>query len=260
MIPTMLIQLLVVVSCCKSCDAFTAANLVKEYVQRVSRLRVLHVNQIDVTDFIHSEISASDVVKNGVVLLAQPSEYNHFLIKAAVLVFDYGSGRGSRGVILERATAFTMGETSPNCGNFVDNTLYLGGEDGSDKAIMFHKYELDGYSKYIGAGIYTGGLGKAQKLIENNEAQPKDFKFVFNSVEWGPDQLEAEIKAGRWDVANVPPDLILQQSSSKASLWSKARNKLRFSGGLTGGDAQLKLEDGEVEIDEGEEDENSYPV
>lgn len=247
--------------CANFCDSFHSSNLRKDYLRRTSCLRVLPVDGDEVANLVHSEIRGADLIQNGVVLLAQPSEYNHFLIKAAVLVFDYGTGRGSRGVILERATAFTMGETSPNCGPFIGNTLYLGGEDGSDKAIMFHKYHLDGYSKYIGAGIYTGGLGKAQKLIDSNEAEPKDFKFVFNSIEWGPGQLEAEIKAGRWDVANVPPDLILQQSSSKASLWSKARNKLRFLGELTGGDAQMKLEDGGVEEDNiDEENENSYPV
>lgn len=178
-------------------------------------------------DTVHIDISPAKFLSQGVVLLAQPSEYNHFLIKSAVLIFDYGSERGSRGVILERATAFCMGETSPNSGPFGPNTLHLGGEDGSDRAIMFHKYDLDGNSKYIGAGIYTGGLASAKALVENNLASPKDFKFIFNSVEWGPNQLDNEVKAGRWDVANIPPDLILQQNSPSASLWSKARNTLR---------------------------------
>ena len=173
------------------------------------------------------DISKADIISQGVVLLAQPSEYNHFLIKAAVFVYDFGSGRGSKGVILERATAFSMGETSPNSGPFGKNTLYLGGEDGSDRAIMFHKYDLGEKSKYIGGGIYTGGLGQAAVLIENSSASPKDFKFIFNSVEWGPGQLENEVQAGRWDVANISSDLVLQQSSSAASLWSKARNTLR---------------------------------
>ena len=31
------------------------------------------------------------------------------------------------------------------------NTLHLGGEDGSDRAIIFHKYDLEEKSQYIGA-------------------------------------------------------------------------------------------------------------
>lgn len=208
---------------CALCDSF--------HLQKGRRINYrigCHPSNEDIaTSCVSSEVSSAKALSQGVVLLAQPSEYNHFLIKAAVLVYDYGSGRGSRGVILERATAYTMGETIPTSGPFEQNTLYLGGEDGSDKAIMFHKYDLEGSSKYIGSGIYTGGLAQAKAFVENNMASPKDFKFVFNSVEWGPDQLEGEVKAGRWDLAYIPPDLILQQSSSKASLWSKARNTLR---------------------------------
>ena len=194
----------------------------------VARLRCVEKSGPEWTpDSLDLVISKADHVSQGVVLLAQPSEYNHFLIKAAVFVYDFGTGRGSKGVILERATAFSMGETSPNSGPFGLNTLYLGGEDGSDRAIMFHKYDLGEKSKYIGAGIYTGGLTQAAVLVEESSASPKDFKFIFNSVEWGPGQLEAEVQAGRWDVANIPSNLILQQSSSAASLWSKARNTLR---------------------------------
>ena len=239
-------------------SSFRAFGIVTRQSRVSSRLSCNSIESSGIESLVPVEITTAGVISNGVVLLAQPSEYNHFLIKAAVLVFDYGTGRGSRGVILERATAFTMGETSPNCGPFGENTLYLGGEDGSDKAIMFHKYSLDGFSKHIGSGIYTGGLGKAQTLINNNEANPKDFKFIFNSVEWGPDQLEAEIKAGRWDVANVPPDLILQQSSAKASLWSKARNRLRTLGGLTGDDSMDRSSDSVEEEEIDEKDENSY--
>ena len=75
------------------------------------------------------DISKADIISQGVVLLAQPSKYNNFLITAAVFVYDFGSGRGSKGVISERATAFSMGETSPNSGLFGMNTLYLGRED-----------------------------------------------------------------------------------------------------------------------------------
>jgi hypothetical protein len=85
---------------------------------------------IDSVDEVHESISSAKILKTGVVLLAQPTEFNHFLTKSAVFVYDFGTGRGSKGVILERATAFSMGETSPNSGPFNPNTLYLGGEDG----------------------------------------------------------------------------------------------------------------------------------
>ena len=179
-------------------------------------------------DTVPSQISLAIALKKGVILLAQPAEENDFLSKAAILIFDYGTERGTAGVILERETAFSMGETSPNSGPFEPNTLYLGGEAGSDTAMMFHKYDLQGFSKYIGSGMYLGGLKEAKELVVSRKAHPRDFKFIFNSVEWKNGVLESEILAGRWDMANVPPDLILQQSRAREidSIWLNIRKSL----------------------------------
>ena len=179
-------------------------------------------------DSIPDKVSSAAILKKGVVLLAQPSEENDFLNKAAILIYDYGTERGTTGVILERETAFSMGETTPNSGPFEPNTLYLGGEGGSDTAMMFHKYDLSGFSKYIGAGMYLGGIKEAKELVVSRKAHPRDFKFIFNSVEWETGVLEREILAGRWDIANVPPNLILQQSRAREvdSIWLNVRKAL----------------------------------
>lgn len=161
----------------------------------------------------------------GCVLLSQPGEHDHFVNKAAVFVFEHGE-KGTQGVILGRSSAFSMGETVGGMGVFAPNTVYIGGEQGPDMAIMFHKYELDGYSKYVGGGIYVGGLKQAREKVERREAVPRDFKFIFNNVQWGPGQLEVEIAQKRWDVIRMPPDMLLQQKAAH-EIWSKARNALR---------------------------------
>ena len=72
-------------------------------------------------------IPEEPVLEAGVVLVSQPGEHNHFLYEQAVFLYEH-SVRGSKGVILERPTAFTMGEISPGIGVFEANTLYMGGE------------------------------------------------------------------------------------------------------------------------------------
>ena len=72
--------------------------------------------------------------------------------------------KGSQGVILSKASAFTMGEVSPDIGPFKANKLYMGGESGSDTAIMLHTHEMPGASKYIGHGIFLGGLKSAKRI------------------------------------------------------------------------------------------------
>lgn len=53
----------------------------------------------------------------GDVLLAFKGEYDHYLMEAAVLIFDHGE-RGTAGVVLDKPSAFTMGEMVPNIGPF----------------------------------------------------------------------------------------------------------------------------------------------
>jgi putative AlgH/UPF0301 family transcriptional regulator len=47
--------------------------------------------------------------------------------------------------------------------------------------------------------MYLGGIKEAKELVASRKtnAHPRDFKFIFNSVEWPKGQLEAEILAGR---------------------------------------------------------------
>ena len=76
--------------------------------------------------------------------------------------------------------------------------------------------------------MYLGGLKEAKELVVARNAHPRDFKFIFNSVEWDTGVLESEILAGRWDMANLPPNLILQQSRAREvdSIWLSARKSL----------------------------------
>lgn len=170
------------------------------------------------------DIASTEFFGTGCVLLSQSGEYDHYLIKSAILIYEHNS-KGSLGIILGKPSAFTMGEMTPNIGVFQSNTLYTGGSEGSDTAIMLHKYNLGGYSKSIGCGLYIGGLKQARELVESFQAHPKDFKFLFNNVQWAPGLLETEIQQGRWDVCIVPPDMVINQDNNH-NLWNKARRVL----------------------------------
>jgi putative AlgH/UPF0301 family transcriptional regulator len=94
------------------------------------------------------------------------------------------------------------------------------------QAIMLHSYNITGYVRPAGGGIYVGGMKQARELIHDRKAAPKDFKFFFNGIEWLPGVLEKEIELNRWDVVDVSPDLVLRQGSG-SSLWLKARDAVK---------------------------------
>jgi putative AlgH/UPF0301 family transcriptional regulator len=112
---------------------------------------------------------------------------------------------------------------------FEANTLFMGGENGNDTAMLFHKYNLGGNSKYIGNGIYSCGLKEAKEIVNNRQAHPKDFKFIFNYNTWQKGLLDNEVKTGRWDVLRCPPDMIVRQDDTH-SLWTRCRRALRGLG------------------------------
>lgn len=128
-----------------------------------------------------------------------------------------------------KASPFTMGEMAPSMGVFAPNVLYRGGSEGSDTAVMVHKHHLGGSSKPIGKGLSVGGLKEARSLVESMHASPKDFNFVFNNVQWAPGLLQSEIDEGRWDVCEVPPDVLLSSElhrQGEETLWTTLRNDL----------------------------------
>lgn len=168
----------------------------------------------------------------GSVILCQPGETDRFFTKSVILITEY-SERGTVGAIINKPTAFTMGEMSPGIGVFEPNALFMGGNQGSDTAIMLHPYELGGFSKNLGNGLYLGGMREAKELVENFKAKPRDFKFVFNTIEWPPGAFELQIETKRWDFCTMSPELICGQTEDVyGTLWSSARNQLRKTGSL----------------------------
>ena len=175
------------------------------------------------TDF----IKAVDFKGPGTVLIANPTETSHYMHKSCVFLYDCTSDL-SQGVILQKQTAFVMGEMAPNIEPFDANPLFTGGEDGEDTAIMLGKYDLGGYSKPAGnSGIYVGGMREAKILVNdnNNNVHPLDFKFLFKSCIWTTNELMKEIEMGRWKCVELPIEDILCQDES-FSLYAKVKNTL----------------------------------
>ena len=67
-------------------------------------------------------------------------------------------------------------------------------------------------------------MKQAREALEGSPrtAHPRDFKFIFNCVQWPVGAVEKEVASGRWDCVRMPPDLILDQVEYDY-IWSKAR-------------------------------------
>jgi putative AlgH/UPF0301 family transcriptional regulator len=155
----------------------------------------------------------------GAVLIAHPGEYSHYLMQACVFLFEGGPDRGYQGVILESPTSFTIGEMAAAAvgEELGRNTLFTGGEDGEDTAIMLSSHDMGGLTRPCGerSNVFVGGLGAAKRLVESGAAPASDFKFFFRSCIWEKGILEKEVETGRWMVAEVPMTDVLTQVSKR---------------------------------------------
>jgi putative AlgH/UPF0301 family transcriptional regulator len=169
---------------------------------------------------------------SGCVLLSQPNEIDQELYHSVILVVFHDNDRGSSGVMLDVASPFTGSKAVLGFPEFYSNRLFKGGSAGPETAYVLHKYNLQ-YAKYLGYGIYSGGLVHACQLLETRQALPTDFKIIFSSVEWNKGQLEQEVENGKWDVCHLPLELILDQKIyDKRWLWTECRKVLRSSNRL----------------------------
>jgi len=166
----------------------------------------------------------------GRILLAGTNEYNHFLMKGTVLVVEQDEN-GAKGLLLDKQTAFLMGEMVPQFRGsvFRDNKLFTGGEQGPNSIVVLHaRPDLPGARPVGGCGLALGGAQAAEEAVEHDGADPAGFKFLFNFVGFQPGQLEQQVAAGQWDVL-VPgpghvPYLLCQEHND--GMWSQLRNRL----------------------------------
>lgn len=178
------------------------------------------------------------IIRPGVVLVAPMHEYDHFLMRSAVFIYAMGVDEDEntiiRGVVIDKPTAFTIGEMSPNImGSVANNYLFRGGYDGTDSAMLLHSAGgPDGPVKsdsMIGtSGLYEGGIVSAMEAVDAGLIGTDQCKFFFNFMQFTEMELD-NMFAGTedgdtWVSVEVPKEYILQ---SGGNLWSKLRSKTR---------------------------------
>jgi putative AlgH/UPF0301 family transcriptional regulator len=156
---------------------------------------------------------------SGSVLLSRPSRPQ--FVHESLLVYQHDE-LSTFAVTLDNPSLFTMGELTHNMGVFSGNTLFDGGTDGEGTATVFHEFDLGGYSKKIGNGLFVGGFKEARELVDRFGARPKDFKFICNGKHWQTQELLKEINNGFWEVCQAPPKIILRGATSSSD-FSKGR-------------------------------------
>ena len=227
-------------------SAFCSSNEKISNRRRLSPLAMVDSSSDDISSKIRYLGSGDDaIIRPGVVLVAPKHEYDHFLMKSAVFVYAIGLDEDEdmvvRGVIIDHPTAFTISEMSPNVmGSLSENLMFRGGRSGSDSAMLLHSAGgADGHVKgteEIGSsGIYEGGVVSAMEAADAGLANPDQFKFFFNYMQFRENELDDMFqgvvdddgKLDEWVSLEVPPEYVLDSDLERGEMWSKLRNIIR---------------------------------
>lgn len=146
-----------------------------------------------------------------------------------VLVLDASDAQA--GVLLGRRSGFIMGDLkSLDSSQFLVQPLWVGGPSEPPRTdlnlrtvggpnpgditgiLALHPYrDIDGAQPVTADGLYSGGdWADAKDRVARGRANPFRFRLVAQATLWKPGDLDAELKAGAWTVAQVSIDLLLK--------------------------------------------------
>src|SRR5258708_3449208 len=167
------------------------------------------------TNLMLSTISAAV----GRLLISEPFMMDPNFKRSVILLTEY-SEAGAMGFVLNHPSEYLLGDILPDV-SYSEIPVFEGGPVGTDTLHFIHccpeKIE-DGIE--IGEGIFWGGdFEKVKELISNYSLTGNEIRFFTGYSGWTPKQLDNEIKADSWIVADKSPELIFKYNEE--NLWRK---------------------------------------
>jgi len=144
----------------------------------------------------------SEKLQKGNLLIAEPSILGDVSFNRSVILLADHNTNGSVGFILNKPLTYTLNDLIPDLE--VNFTIYNGGPVEQDNLYFIHNIpELIPESIEISNGVYWGGDYETTKSLLNSGAIKKDnIRFFLGYSGWEMNQLEEEMQANSWIVAN----------------------------------------------------------
>ncbi len=142
----------------------------------------------------------------GSLLVAEPFLREEYFNHGIISLVEYERGKSAMGLVLNKATGYTLGEAIEGVQDEIDIPIYCGGPLSCDRLFYLHSLgdEFRGARK-IAEGLYIGGDFKQVKSYVNMGLETEGrMRFFVGYSGWAPMQLEEEIEKHVWAVAPKP--------------------------------------------------------
>jgi putative transcriptional regulator len=178
--------------------------------------------------------AVAQTVANGTLLVASAKLADPTFARAVVLVLR-ADGDGAIGVVLNRPTNLVPATIFPELTDSLEGyagNLFRGGPIAPTRLL------------YIVRGLAAATVGGPEVLDKvflsiDDESLPdmarladgtNDLRLYAGHAAWAPDQLEAEINAGGWQVLPGTPELVFD--TDPGSLWTELEGRAGSAGNL----------------------------
>ncbi len=147
----------------------------------------------------------------GALLISEPFNPEPSFKRSVVLISQH-SGKGSIGFIINKPTLLKVNEALDDFPEF-DAFIYWGGSLKLDSIYYIHSIEsLKGAHK-ISEGLYWGGdYQQLKMMIEAEEIDPGQIKFLAGYSAWHHKALQEELKVDHWWITTADPyDILIEE-------------------------------------------------
>ncbi len=143
--------------------------------------------------------------QTGTLLIAEPFLREKYFNHAVICLIDYEKGKGSMGIVLNRATNYTLNNILDCVTAKQEIPVFCGGPMSCDRLYFLHT--LDGIipnSREIKQGLYIGGNFETM-LDYINSGYPIEGKirFFIGYSGWDTGQLDEELQKNVWAVTDI---------------------------------------------------------
>jgi len=151
-------------------------------------------------------------LKKGSLLLSVPTMEDPHFLETLVLVCHY-TEIGAYGLVLNRASHMPLNEIFNALDGYQKavKKVFVGGPVQTEELQIVQITDnpvVD--SVEITPGVFLGG--NWQDFAKILQEDPQNLRLFLGYSGWGPGQLEAEIRAGSWEVYQAPLSVLLNQA------------------------------------------------
>ncbi len=158
-------------------------------------------------------------LRTGDVLLSEPFMLDSNFKRSAVLLCEHGE-EGSIGFILNKKLDMRVDELIAEFPEF-NAPVYFGGPVQTDTIHYVHNVgDLLEDSRSVSNGVWWGGsFEKLKFLISSELITPQNIRFFVGYSGWSEDQLNEEMEAKSWVIADMHPNYLFK--SKPNALWEQ---------------------------------------